>query len=419
LIKDRTYVCIDLKSFYASVECVERGLDPFKVNLVVADPDRGRGSICLAVSPAMKALGVPGRCRVYEIPPKIKYIMAKPRMSLYLHKSAQIVSIYMRYVCPDDMHVYSVDEVFIDATDYLKMYNKDAKGFANMLRDEVFKETGICATAGIGTNMFLAKVALDIVAKHVPDHIGVLDEESYKKEIWYHTPITDIWNVGPGTAARLAKMGVYNMYGVTVLPEETLLKCFGVNARYLIDHAWGRESCTIKQIKAYKPVTTSISNSQILFSDYSVKDAKLIMMEMLDMQILELVRSGRVTGLVFLYVGYSRDVIRPVSVSKKLTGYTSSRKVLEGIYSDMYDASTDSSFKVRRIGIALGSLIPEQERPITIFTDTKEEEKEMSLLRTVAGLHDRYGRNSMLRGRDFEQCATLRARNGMIGGHNS
>ncbi len=418
-MENRIYLCIDLKSFYASVECVDRGLDPFRVNLVVADPDRGGGSMCLAVSPAMKALGVPGRCRVFEIPKNIKYITAKPRMSLYLQKSAQIVGIYMKYICPDDMHVYSCDEVFIDATDYLKMYKKSAKELADMLRNEVFRETGICATAGIGTNLFLAKIALDIVAKHVPDHIGILDEESYREHIWFHTPITDIWNVGHGTAARLAKLGVYNMYGVTTLPESLMYKTFGVNARFLIDHAWGRESCTMADIKAYRPSTKSISNSQILFSDYSTKDAKLIMNEMLDTQILQLVRQGFVTGLVSLYVGYSKDINKPLVASKKLTGFTASRATLTDAFGYMYDTGIDERFPVRRIGIALGNLIPADERPITVFTDTEEEEREISLLRTIAAIQDKHGKNSMLRGRDYEKCATLRARNGMIGGHNA
>ena len=415
----KSYLCIDLKSFYASVECVDRGLDPFKVNLVVADPERGGGTICLAVSPAMKALGVPGRCRVFEIPKGIKYIMAPPRMNLYMQKSKQIVGIYLRYVSPDDIHVYSVDECFIDATDYLRLYHKTEKEFANMLRDAVFAETGICATAGIGTNLFLAKVALDIVAKHVPDHIGVLDEESFKAQIWHHRPITDIWNVGPGIARKLEHFGVYDLHGVTLLPKDTLWRAFGVNARFLLDHANGVEPCTIAEIKAYQPKSTSISNGQVLFRDYSFDAAELILMEMVELMTLELIRRRQRTSSIGLMVGYSKEIAPMVGRTLKLPSPTQSYKRLSDVFRTVYAGSVQQDLPIRRLNISLGGLCEEADTQLSFFDESIAEAKERSVLQTIVKLHDKYGKNSIVRGRDFEECATLRARNGMIGGHRS
>lgn len=308
----RTYVCIDLKSFYASVECIDRGLDPFEANLVVADPDRGRTTICLAVSPALKAHGVPGRCRVFEIPEHLDYLMAPPRMSHYMEVSAQIYAVYLRYVSPEDIHVYSIDECFIDATPYLSLYEKTAREFAQTLIDAVFAETGICATAGIGTNLFLAKVALDITAKHASDHIGYLDLDSFVETVQKHRPITDIWNVGPGIAKRLARYQVYDLEGVTLLDEDVLYKEFGVNAELLIDHAYGREPCTIKQIKEYEPKATSMANGQVLPSDYSFEEARMVLREMVDASVLELVEKGQVAGGISLSVGYGKQRLGPV-----------------------------------------------------------------------------------------------------------
>ena len=240
-MKNKWYVCIDLKSFYASVECVERGLDPFKVNLVVADPTRGNGSVCLAITPAMKALGIKNRCRVYEIPKNVKYITAMPQMRKYMKVSAEIYSVYLNYISPDDIYVYSIDECFIDVTDYCRLYKKTPREIAVMLMNAVYDKTGICSAAGIGTNMFLCKVALDITAKHAKDFIGYLDEEEFKKTIWTHQPITDIWNIGRGTAARLEKYGIVDLKGVAEFSEEQLYKEFGINAKHLIDHAHGKD----------------------------------------------------------------------------------------------------------------------------------------------------------------------------------
>ena len=282
--RTKSYVCIDLKSFYASVECVDRGLDPFTENLVVADPTRGPGTICLAITPAMKALGVKNRCRIFQIPNGIEYTMATPRMARYMEVSAQINALYLRYVSTEDIHVYSIDECFIDATPYLKLYRMGAKAFAEMLRNKVAEETGITATAGVGPNLFLAKVALDIEAKKAADGIGILDEESYKREIWFHRPITDIWQVGPGIAHRLAKHGIHDMAGVCAANPAWLKKEFGKNGEYLLDHAWGQEPCTIKQIKEYRPTAHSISNGQVLSTHRTAGNGRR--------QLLGLVREG-------------------------------------------------------------------------------------------------------------------------------
>ena len=262
------YLCIDLKTFYASVECVERHLDPFNTNLVVADKSRGKGTICLAISPKMKMLGIKNRCIVYEIPPNIDYIMAQPRMNKYIEYSANIYAIYLKYIAKEDIHIYSVDEAFLDVTHYLQTYNMNAVQLAKVIMKDIFNTYGITATAGIGTNMYLAKIALDIMSKHNVTNIGWLNEEKYKKELWHHKPLTDFWQVGTGTERRLNKMRLFDMYDVAHADPKKLFKVFGINAEYLIDHAWGRESCTIADIKKYKPKSKSMSNSQILYRDY-------------------------------------------------------------------------------------------------------------------------------------------------------
>ena len=263
------YLCIDLKTFYASVECVERGLDPFNTNLVVADESRGKGTICLAVSPKMKMLGVKNRCRIFEIPPTIKYMIAMPRMKKYIEYSANIYAIYLKYFSKEDIHVYSIDEAFMDASKYLKLYKSTPIELAKKIIKDIFKSYGITATAGIGTNMYLAKIALDITAKHNPNNIGYLDEEKYKKELWHHKPLTDFWQIGKGIERRLNKMRIFDMYDIANADPKKIYKEFGINAEYLIDHSFGKESCTIADIKSYKPKCNSISNSQVLFEDYS------------------------------------------------------------------------------------------------------------------------------------------------------
>ena len=308
-MENKIYFCIDLKSFYASVECVERGLDPFSTNLVVADPSRGAASICLAITPAMKTLGIANRCRIFEIPEHIPYLTAKPHMRKYMQVSARICSIYFRYIAPEDIHVYSIDEVFIDASPYLHLYHMTPKQLAEMLVTKVKEETGICATAGIGTNLFLAKVALDITAKRTKDGIGFLDETTFQKNIWHHRPITDIWNIGKGIAKRLERYFVKDLYGITQLPEDLLYRTFGVNAELLIDHAWGRESCTIADIHNYKARSRSICNSQILFENYNYTDTLVVLKEMIDTLVLELIEKN------CLLAAFSFTSAMPMTVS--------------------------------------------------------------------------------------------------------
>ena len=304
---EKTYICIDLKTFYASVECADRGLDPFTTKLVVADESRGRSTICLAISPAMKALGIRNRCRIFEIPDGVDYIKATPRMRHYMEVSAKIYGIYLEFVSPEDVHVYSIDECFIDATPYLKRYRTTAEGFARMLMDTVLAHTRITATAGIGTNLFLAKVALDITAKHSPSGIGVLDEESFRQTIWRHRPITDIWGIGPGIAQRLERYGVYDLMGVAALDEEILYNELGVNAEYLIDHAFGREPTTIADIHAYRPTATSVTSGQVLPRGYSYEEAYTVLREMVDAAVLDLVARGTVTEHISLFVSYANE----------------------------------------------------------------------------------------------------------------
>ena len=417
-MSDKMYCCIDLKSFYASVECVERGLDPMKTNLIVADPTRGSGSICLAITPAMKALGIKNRCRVFQIPKNVEYITAMPQMRKYMEISADIYSVYLRYVSPDDIHVYSIDECFIDMTDYLKLYKKTPLEFTVMLMDAVYNETGICASAGIGTNLFLCKVALDITAKHSPNFIGFLDEKKFKETVWTHRPITDVWNIGRGIAARLERMGIFDLKGVAEFPENMLYKEFGVNAEFLIDHANGREPCTIKDIHEYKSKSASISNSQILFEDYGYNDALTVMKEMVDLQVLELVDRHLVTDSISLHIGYSKDVIKPSGGTRKLDGFTNSYKKIISHFEALYNETVNKAFPIRKISIGLCNLQDDYMASITLFTDVEAEERERKLLETVIDIKKRYGKNSILKGISYTEKATARSRNKMVGGHN-
>lgn len=414
----RIYCCIDLKSFYASVECVERGLDPFKINLVVADPERSKGTICLAISPAMKALGIKNRCRIYEIPKNVEYIVAKPRMKLYMQKSAQIYSIYLKYISPDDIHVYSVDECFIDLTDYVKLYGKTAKELAATLMNDVYEITGIRATVGIGTNLFLAKVALDITAKHAEDFTGYLDEDIFRQTIWRHKPITDIWGIGRGTASRLARYGIYDLYGIAHFPEKTLYKEFGVNAELLIDHANGVEPCLISDIKRYKAKSNSLSRGQVLFSDYSFDDARTVLKEMIDQLVLELIDYGLVAGNVSVSVGYSDRLKKRTGGSEKLNVYTDSFKKLSAHVLKLYDQTTDRSSTIRNLNIGFNDVLPEKYATFDLLTDVAEERREKTLQKTVIGIKKKFGKNALLKGTSYTEKATARERNKMIGGHN-
>lgn len=415
---NKFYICIDLKSFFASVEAVERGLDPMTSNLVVADPSRGTGAICLAITPAMKALGVKNRCRIFEIPQNIKYITAMPRMKKYIDYSALIYSIYLNYVSRDDIHVYSIDECFIDATDYLKLYSLTARQFAKTLMDAVYERTGISATAGIGTNMFLAKVALDVTAKHAPDKTGYLDHLEFRKKIWHHKPITDIWNIGPGIAKRLEKYGIYDLCGVALCDEQLLYKEFGVNAEYLIDHSHGIEPCTIKDIHEYKSKSASLSNGQILFSDYDYDGALLVMKEMVDSLCLELIEKHLVTNGISLYIGYSSDKIKPSGGSCKIRVYTNSFSVLKEHFQDLFIKTVDKTHTIRKINIGFNNVVDEDFATYDLFTDVTATEKEKNVNAAVLKIKDKFGKNAILKGMNYQNKATGRMRNRLIGGHN-
>lgn len=450
--ENRTYVCIDLKTFYASVECIDRNLDPFTTNLVVADPERSKTTICLAITPAMKNLGIRNRCRLFEIPPGVKYHIAKPRMRHYMEVSADIYAIYLRYVSAEDIHVYSIDECFIDATPYLVLYNTTARGFANMLMEAVFAETGICATAGVGTNLFLAKVALDITAKHAPDNIGYLDKAEFERLIWDHRPITDIWNIGPGIAKRLAKFGVRDLRGVCRLDESILYKEFGVNAEYLIDHAHGIEPCTIAQIQAYESKGHSMVNGQVLPGDYTYDEALIVMKEMVDATVLELVDQQLVAESITLSVGYAKerpgkaDGFDAATVSdddddnafqgehgkrtasgrfgprtggtRKLHERTNSLKKLLPRFEHLYAETTDRSKPIRRIHVGFGSVMSEDFATVDLFTDVVADEQERSLQETVLAVKGKFGKNALLRGMSLTEKATARERNEQVGGHH-
>lgn len=417
-MSNRTYVCIDLKSFYASVECVARGLDPFTTNLVVADPERTDKTICLAVSPAMKAQGVPGRCRVYEIPKNISYIMAQPRMQKYIDVSAEIYGIYLKYISKDDIHVYSIDEVFMDVTDYLELYKMTAEEFCDHIRNEVYDETGITSTAGIGTNLFLAKIAMDIVAKHVPSHIGILDEESFCKKMWYHKPLTDFWRIGPGTARTLARNGMETLYDVAHADENLLYHLFGIDAELLIDHAWGRETTTMADIKAYKPKTNCLSSGQILPRDYGHREGALIVKEMADLMCLDLVGKGKITESITMYLGYSNHA-EGERGSARLPVATSSSKTIVPAVEELYYRIKDPSIDVRRISISFNNIVDAEYRQYDIFTDPDELERETRMQSAMLAIKDRFGKNAILKGMNLDKSGTTMERNNQIGGHKA
>ena len=412
------YLCIDLKTFYASVECVERGLDPFNTNLVVADASRGKGTICLAISPKMKMLGVKNRCRIFEIPPTIKYITATPRMKKYIEYSANIYAIYLKYFSKEDIHVYSIDEAFMDVTKYLKLYKANPIELAKIIIKDIFKTYGITGTAGIGTNMYLAKIALDITAKHNPNNIGYLDEERYKKELWHHKPLSDFWQIGKGIERRLNKMRIYDMYDIAHSNPKKLYKEFGVNAEYLIDHSWGKESCTIADIKAYKPKTNSISNSQVLFEDYSFEKARLVLKEMVELGSLRLIENNLVTDSIGLYIGYSKDIIKATGGTRKLINYTNVYSELLKAFLDIYDKNTNRSVAIRRIGVNFANTIETESVQLSLFTDQEKIDRERKLELTICNIKNKMGKNTIIRGMDLEEGATTRVRNQLVGGHN-
>ncbi len=416
----RVYLCIDLKSFYASVECVERGLDPMKEKLIVADPERSEKTICLAVTPAMKALGVKNRCRVFEIPKSISYQIAEPRMGLYLEYSAKIYGVYLRYISKDDIHVYSIDEVFMDVTSYLSLYGMDAETLAKMILQEVYRETGIRATCGIGTNLYLAKIALDITAKHADNFIGYLDEEQYQKTLWQHKPLTDFWRIGSGTAKRLAKYGIDTMGSIAAAKEEFLYRLFGVDAELLIDHAWGREPTTIADIKAYKPRTNCLASGQVLMCDYDFTDGQLVLAEMVDALCLEMVEKNVVTKSITLHVGYSNLLKKePAHGTVTLPRESNADSVWIPEVLELYNRIVRPEWPIRRMNLTLNQVVSEGYHQGNLFENQELEEKNRNIQKAVIQIKKHYGKNAVLKGIDLKDKATARERNRQIGGHKS
>ena len=412
-------MCIDLKTFFASVECVERKLDPFKTDLVLADPSRGDGAICLAIIPKMKLRGIKNRCRMWEIPKNIHPIIAKPRMKKYRDYSIYINTIYLDYVNEEDWFAYSIDECFIDATPYLNYYKKTPKEFAKMLIDAVYKKTGITAAAGIGTNMYLAKIALDITAKHSQDNIGYLDEKSYKEQLWHHTPLTDFWQIGKGIERRLFNLHLKDMFDISKCEESLLYKEFGINAEILIDHSKGIEPCTIKDVKEYKPKSNSISNTHVLDKDYNFEDARNILIEMVDNLILDLVSRKKYASTVSLYIGYTKDKIPPMKFSVKLEQATSSYTIILNKILSEYDFRVNQFILIRRIGLFFGNLKDKLIEQLDLFSIHEISEKDLRIEMAMNEIKNKYGKNSILRGLSFTENATQIKRNKLLGGHNA
>lgn len=416
---DHIYICIDLKSFYASVECAERGLDAMTTKLVVADPSRGNGAICLAVSPALKQLGVKNRCRIFEIPKGIDYIVAKPRMQKYIDYSANIYAIYLRYVAKEDVHPYSIDEMFLDVTHYLFKYNLSPRELAKKIMGDIRNETGITATAGIGTNLYLAKIALDITAKHVKENIGLLDEDLYKRTLWHHKPLTDFWQVGRGIAKRLQKFGIEDMYDLAHCDEKVLYREFGVNAEILIDHSKGIEPTTLADIKAYIPKGHSLSQGQILFEDYDYDKTLLVVKEMVDNLSLELADKGLVTGSISLLIGYSKDVIPPSSATRRIKFRTNVFSILQEEMTNLYHEITMKDTPIRKINIGFNDLQDETTEQLDFFTSEEQIAKERRKQKAMSSIKEKFGKNAIMRGISLQEGATQRKRNKLIGGHNA
>lgn len=495
-VRERTYIAIDLKSFYASSECIARGRDPLTTHLVVADESRTEKTICLAVSPSLKAYGIPGRARLFEVNERVRavnaerrmkapghrftgksddeealardpslelsFIAAVPRMGHYMRESTKIYEIYLRYVAPEDIHVYSIDEVFIDATEYLNTYGLTPHDFAMKLIRAVLQETGITATAGIGTNLYLAKIAMDIVAKHIPaDENGVriaeLDAISYRRSLWNHTPLTDFWRVGRGISERLHRMGLNTMGDIarcSLTDEERLYREFGVNAELLIDHAWGEEPCTIAEVKAFRPENNSINSGQVLPEPYSAEKARLVVSEMTDAVSLDLVEKGLVTDQLVLTVGYDIENLKNKDYKGEITddfygrkapkmahgsvnlgGYTSSAKRMIEKMRELYDRIVDPMLTIRRMYVVANHLKDEAEkeqlnapRQFSLFEDPEEqekkdekareaEEKEKRLQQAMIRMKNKYGKNAVLKGMNLEKGARAAERNRQVGGH--
>lgn len=502
-MKQRTYVAIDLKSFYASVECQERGLDPLDTNLVVADESRTDKTICLAVSPSLKSYGIPGRPRLFEVVQQVKeanmgrrynapghrligqscflselnaspelaidYIIAPPRMAYYMQYSTRIYDIYLKYIAPEDIIVYSIDEVFMDVTEYLRTYQLSARELAMKIILDVLNTTGITATAGIGTNLFLCKVAMDIEAKHIPaDKNGVriaeLDEVGFRRKLWSHQPLTDFWRVGRGYAKKLEAHGMFTMGDVarcSVNNEDLLYKMFGKNAELLIDHAWGWEPCTISAVKAYRPENNSLGSGQVLHQPYTAEKARLVLREMADLLSLDLVSKRLVTDQLVITIGYDRENLATADQKKQYHGevtkdhygreipkhshgtqnlerYTSSTKLIVNAATELFERIADKKLLVRRLNIVACHVISEKDAPkreagfeqLNLFTDyaaeqEKREREDAALVRerkrqeAVLAIKKKFGKNAILKGMNLEEGATAKDRNSQIGGHKA
>lgn len=496
-MSERTYIAIDLKSFYASVECIQRDVDPMTTHLVVADPSRTEKTICLAVSPALKSYGVPGRPRLFEVVQKVKevnlyrqqkapghqftgstwedrklkedpslsldYIVAPPRMGLYMETSTRIYQIYLKYVAPEDIHIYSIDEVFMDVTNYLNTYKLTPRELAKKIILDVLNTTGITATAGIGTNLYLCKVAMDIVAKHIPEdrwgvRIAELDEMSYRRTLWDHRPLTDFWRVGRGYAKKLEAHGLTTMGDIArcslgkdseFYNENLLYKLFGVNAELLIDHAWGYEPCTIAHIKAYKPGSNSIGSGQVLSCAYRFDKAKLVVREMVDLLSLDLVDKGLLTDQIVMTIGYDidnkqykgetatdrygRKIPKHAHGTANLPRMTASTKLITAAAMELYDRIVDRNLLIRRMYISAGHVRQETDvledgsmEQLDLFQDPAAAQAEETALQrerrmqeALLSIKRKYGKNAILKGMNYEEGATTRERNGMTGGHKT
>ncbi len=459
----RTYAAIDLKSFFASVECILRGLDPLKAKLVVADESRTEKTICLAVTPALKAYGIPGRARLFEVNQKVREVLrrtgekieftiAKPQMAKYVEYSTKVYNVYLKYVSAEDIHAYSIDECFLDLTRYLKLYKKTARELVKTIIQDVFTTTGITATGGIGTNLYLCKIAMDVMAKHVEaDDDGVriaeLDEMSYRKQLWSHRPITSFWQVGRGIAERLencrlnAGRGIYTMGDiarVSVKNPEALYKLFGVNAEILIDHAWGYEPCTIADIKKAKPRNRSTGEGQVLQDPYPFDKARLVVREMVDTVSMTLIAHDLVTNAMVLTVGYDRENVdkgiyrgetvmdvygrmlpKPAHGTANIGYYTSSQSVMADAVMKLFDRIVDPKLTVRRLNLVAADIVDASHEQYDLFTDVKKQEREKKRLKAELLIKKRFGKNAIVKGMDLQEGATTIERNGQIGGHRA
>lgn len=418
--KQRMYLCIDGKCFYASVECAERGLNPFETNLVVADPGRGKNALCLAISPKLKSLGVHNRCRLSDIPGNIKYEIALPRMQLYVDYCADIYALYLDYFAPEDIHVYSIDEAFIDVTNYLPMYDMDARQLARKLMNEIANKLRVPTTAGIGTNLYLAKIALDITAKKTRDHMGYLDEKTFRETLWDHMPLTDFWGIARGKVNRLSHYGIFTMRDIANADPELLYKVFGIDAELLIDHAWGRESCLMEDIKNYHSKSHSVSFSQILPRDYEYEEAAVVMAEMAIHGCLELYKRHVITNKVWIGVGYSRaEMIPPSQGSIKLRCATQLSSIIEPAVKEEFKKIVAWGVPIRHLAISFCDTRDEGCEGYDLFTDWAKVDKEKAAERTVLEIRDRFGKNAVLRGVNLNKAGTQRERNTFIGGHRA